>query len=89
MTAPTYTRISTTARNSASMSSQIDALVKKHSTSSSAAVHGVAHHDHGERRDHEDRREHPEENLDQHWFSPACAYRYAASAALSALINAS
>ena len=41
ITAPTYTRISTTARNSASMSSQIAALVKKHNTSSNAACTGL------------------------------------------------
>src|SRR5690349_5416836 len=41
MTAPTYTRISTTARNSASISSQMAALVKKHSTSSSAECTGL------------------------------------------------
>src|SRR3954467_12947673 len=39
--APTKTRISTTARNSASISSQIAALVKKHSTSSKAECTGL------------------------------------------------
>jgi len=41
MTAPTYTSTSTTARNSASSSSQIAAAVTKHSTSARAEYTGL------------------------------------------------
>jgi hypothetical protein len=41
MTAPTYTSTSTTARNSASMRSQMAALVMKHRTSDSAECTGL------------------------------------------------
>src|SRR3569832_1230631 len=45
ITAPTYTSTSVIARNSASSSSQIAALVKKASTRSSAGIHRVLHGD--------------------------------------------
>src|SRR6185369_11806016 len=52
-------------------------------------VHRVLHHDHAQRRHHEHQREKPKENLDQHAPYLSFIYRYEASAALSAEINAS
>ncbi len=82
MTAPTYTSTSTIPRNSASSSSQMTALLKKHSTSSNAEYTGIARQDDAERGRDQHGGEYEKKNGRKH-------QRYRASAARSAAIMAS